>query len=350
MTVSIAAIDLFCGAGGLTHGLIKSGIPVVAGIDLDESCRYAFETNNDSIFIDKDITDLTSEEIDNLYPEVDIKILVGCAPCQCFSKHTQKNKNRNKDTKWKLLYAFSNLIKDVKPHIVSMENVPELAKHEVFTDFVMFLKSEGYHVFWKSIYCPIYGVPQKRRRLVLLASRLGKIDIVPRTHYPSRYRKVRDVIGKLQPLKDGETCEKDRLHRASRLSLLNKKRIRQSKPGGTWLDWDDDLRAPCHRKSTGESYSAVYGRMSWDHLAPTITTQFYVFGTGRFGHPKQNRALSLREGALLQTFPKYYDFIEPQQPFSLKRIGTHIGNAVPVRLGVIIGRSMLKHVEAVYDG
>jgi DNA (cytosine-5)-methyltransferase 1 len=350
MSVSVAAIDLFCGVGGLTHGLIKAGISVVAGIDIDKTCRYAFEKNNNSTFINKSVRKLTKQDLGKLYCKADIKILVGCAPCQCFSKHTQKNKTRSKDGKWKLLNSFSNLVASVKPDIVSMENVGEIQKHKVFEDFVKELRSMSYSVFWEVIYCPNYGIPQNRRRLVLLASKLGKIGIVPPTHPPSRYKTVRDVIGKLEKIKDGGSSSRDSLHRAWCLASINKKRIGQSQPGGTWLDWDEELRAPCHRKESGHSYSAVYGRMSWDKPGPTITTQFYSYGTGRFGHPVQDRALSLREGALLQTFPKYYDFIDPEQPFSFTRIGTHIGNAVPVRLGVIIGRSILRHLQEVRRG
>jgi len=341
----LKAIDLFCGAGGLTHGLIKSGIHVVAGFDVDETCRYAFEKNNDSIFINKDIRDLTKRDLEKFYGGAHIRILVGCAPCQCFSKHTQKNKSRGKDEKWRLLNSFSVLIKAVSPHIVSMENVGEIEKQQVFEDFVKNLEAEGYFVFWRVVYCPDYGIPQKRRRLVLLASKLGEIRIMSKTHSPSGYRTVRNAIGKLETIKDGGISLKDPLHRSWNLSQINKKRIRQSLPGGTWGDWDEKLRCQCHRKNSGQSYSAVYGRMEWDKPAPTVTTQFYSYGTGRFGHPTQNRALSLREGALLQTFPKYYDFIDPDQPVSFSRIGTHIGNAVPVRLGVIIGRSILKHLE-----
>ena len=341
------AIDLFCGVGGLTHGLIKAGIPVVAGIDNDKTCRYAFEKNNNSTFINKSIKELTKQDLGKLYPKADIKILVGCAPCQSFSKHTQKNKNRSKDGKWKLLYSFSNLVTSVKPDIVSMENVAEIQKHRVFKDFVKNLSSMGYSVFWKVIYCPDYGIPQNRRRLVLLASKLGKIEIIAKTHPPSRYKTDSDVIGKLETIEDGAISLKDSMHRAWSLSRINKKRIRQSLPGGTWRDWEEKLRCQCHRKNSGQSYSAVYGRMEWDKPAPTITTQFYSYGTGRFGHPTQNRALSLREGALLQTFPKYYDFIDPEQPIYFSRIGTHIGNAVPPRLGYIIGKTIKEHIEGV---
>ena len=202
MSFSTCAVDLFCGAGGLTHGLIKSGIPVVAGFDVDETCRYAFEKNNNSIFIDKDVRNLTKRDLDKFYGGADIRILVGCAPCQCFSRHTQKNKHRKKDKQWKLLYSFSNLVTSVKPDIVSMENVAEIQKHRVFKDFVKNLEAEGYFVFWAVVYCPNYGIPQNRRRLVLLASKLGEIEIIPKTHSPSRYRTVRNAIGKLKTIND----------------------------------------------------------------------------------------------------------------------------------------------------
>jgi DNA (cytosine-5)-methyltransferase 1 len=347
MEFTVSAVDIFCGIGGLTHGLIKAGIPVVAGIDSDETCKYAYETNNKALFIERDIKRLQADEVGSLFGQADFKVLVGCAPCQCFSKHTQKLKNRRRDAKWKLLNYFSSIISEVLPDVVSMENVAEIRKYKVFKDFVKNLEIAGYRVFHTVVYCPNYGIPQKRRRLVLLASRLGEIKLIPETHPQSRYRTVRDVIGKLEALKDGGSSSKDPLHKTWHLSLINKKRIKQSKPDGTWLDWDNNLRAPCHRKKSGRSYSGVYGRMSWNKPAPTITTQFYSFGTGRFGHPKQNRALSLREGSLLQTFPKYYDLIDPNGTNSFSILGTHIGNAVPVRLGVIIGRSILSHLKAV---
>ena len=344
--VGFSAVDLFCGVGAVTHGLIKAGMPVNAGIDNDGSCKYAYEKNNRTKFVEKDIRGLSGAFVKKLYPDKHIRILVGCAPCQPFSKHTLKNKNRNEDEKWGLLYSFSDIIRKVKPHVISMENVPEITNQKVFSDFVENLKSSGYHIFWKIVYCPDYGIPQSRKRLVLLASRLGEIKLLPGTHEPSRYRTVRQTIGKLEPIGDGEIFEKDPLHRTSKLSPLNKRRIKQSRPGGTWREWEEDLRSPCHRKKSGRSYGGVYARMEWDKLAPTITTQFYGFGTGRFGHPEQDRALSLREGALLQTFPKYYDFIDPKEEVSLKKTGIHIGNAVPVKLGAIIGKSIINHIRS----
>jgi DNA (cytosine-5)-methyltransferase 1 len=349
MGLSISAVDIFCGIGGLTYGLIKAGIPVTAGIDMDESCRYAYETNNSAKFVKADIRQITAKEVKGLFGKGDVKVLVGCAPCQCFSKHTQKIKNRNRDEKWKLLDAFGKLISGVRPDIVSMENVGELTKQDVFRRFISRLEKEKYHVYWSVVHCPDYGIPQKRSRLVLLASKYGTIELIEKTHTPSRYRTVRQTVGKLDKIRAGEMSKNDKMHRAAILSPLNLKRIEQSKPGGTWLDWDEELRCPCHRKASGETYSSVYGRMEWNKPGPTITTQFYIYGTGRFGHPKQNRALSLREGALLQTFPKKYKFIAPDKVSSLRELGTHIGNAVPVRLGVIIGRSIKNHIEEYYE-
>jgi len=344
---SVAAVDLFCGIGGLTHGLIEAGIPVIAGIDVDRSCKHAFEANNKSKFIHKSIGELNASQLEELYPRNCTRVLVACAPCQPFSRHTQKYKRRDEDEKWGLLHSFGELIGSVQPEIVSMENVPEIAETNVFADFVFLLNSLDYHVFWDKVSCAGYGVPQSRKRLVLLASKLGEIEIIKASYSRDEYRTVSDAIGELEAIEAGAVSTHDPLHCASRLSDINLRRIKQSKPGGTWMDWQEELRAPCHRKESGKTYIGVYSRMSWGNLAPTITTQFYSYGTGRFGHPEQHRALSLREGALLQTFPLDYDFIDPEVPLSFKCVGRQIGNAVPVRLGYAIGRSITAHLDCV---
>lgn len=342
--LSIVAVDLFCGVGGLTYGLNKAGIKVVAGVDIDERCKFAFEENNDASFIHKSIKEITSDELSKLYPAQSLKVLVGCAPCQPFSKHTQKEKDRETKEDWGLLYHFSALIEEVDPMVVSMENVPQITKHKVFSDFVERLKLKKYHINWQNVYCQGYGIPQNRRRLVLLASKLGEIDLIAPTHRPENYKTVRMAIGNLGAIKAGSSSKKDRFHKSAALSKINLKRIKKSLPGGSWRDWREELRADCHRKESGDTYSSVYARMEWDKPAPTITTQFFSFGTGRFGHPKQDRAISLREGAILQTFPRKYKFIPSTSPVELKRLGRYIGNAVPVRLGEIIGKSIIKHL------
>lgn len=342
------AVDLFCGIGGLTHGLLQSGMHVSAGIDIDPTCRYAYETNNQVRFVEADISQFPSNDIRNLYPNEAIKVLVGCAPCQPFSKYTQRyRKEGHVGDKWKLLYAFTDKIRDVEPEIVSMENVPELASEQVFQDFMSSLTEMGYFVWWNIVFCPDYGVPQTRKRLVLLASRLGNISLIDPQYTPDNYLTVRDSIGDLPAIKAGESLEDDPLHCASRLSPINIARIKQSQPGGTWRDWDESLQLNCHKKESGATYPSVYGRMSWNEPAPTITTQFYGYGNGRFGHPEQNRALSIREGAMLQSFPRNYAFVPAGSPISKKTLGIHIGNAVPVNLGRAIGISIHTHVEEV---
>lgn len=341
--MSFSAVDLFCGAGGLSHGLLQEGIPVRAGIDVDPDCRYPFEKNNESRFIQKSVQKLSTAEVAELYPNGDIKILVGCAPCQPFSSYTQGQSNKG-DTKWGLLYSFAAIVEEMMPEIVSMENVPQLITHDVYKDFVDKLKTFGYHVSAKPVYCPQYGIPQTRKRLILLASRLGPIDIIPPTHKKEEYSKVKDVISGLEPIGAGEVSKNDPLHRSSRLSEINLKRIRASRPGGTWRDWSDDLIAKCHKKKSGKTYPGVYGRMEWDKPAPTMTTQCYGFGNGRFGHPEQDRAISLREAAILQTFPADYKFLEPGKPVYVKNLGRLIGNAVPVNLGRVIAKSILQHL------
>ena len=345
---NVSAIDLFCGAGGLTAGFIKSGITVTAGYDVESSCQYAYETNNKNAkFIHKDVTNLAADELIALYPIEDIKLLAGCAPCQPFSTYSH-GRDAKQHNKWPLLYQFSRLIREAKPDLVTMENVPDVTKHEVYHDFVRELKAQNYHVWAEKVYCPDYGIPQVRSRHVLLASKLGPIKILPRTHAPDKYKSVRQAIGKLPLLKSGEQYKSDPLHRAAHLSDLNLCRIRASKQGGTWRDWPLELVAECHKRESGKTYSGVYARMSWDKPSPTMTTQCFGFGNGRFGHPEQDRAISLREAALLQTFPKSYKFIRRKEPLQMSAVGRMIGNAVPPRLGEVIGKSFLLHLKEHY--
>lgn len=342
------AVDLFCGIGGLTKGLELSGINVVAGIDINETCRFAYEANNNAEFIHADVANLTSEDILNLYPDNCIRALVGCAPCQPFSKYTKRyRKDGHTDEKWRLLYSFLRIIEEINPPIVSMENVPELSREGVFQDFINKLESLKYRVNWQIVYCPDYGVPQSRNRLVLLASQIGEIKLIPPIYTPDTYLTVRQAIGDLPQLDDGEVDENDPLHCSCLLSKINKIRIRHSVQGGTWRDWDEHLQLKCHKRASGKTYPSVYGRMCWDEPSPTITTQFYGYGNGRFGHPEQNRALSIREGAILQSFPRNYAFLENVSPLSKKKLGIHIGNAVPVELGRAIGISINQHLDEV---
>lgn len=340
----IKAVDLFCGAGGLTHGLEAAGIDVATGVDIDPACEFPFTANNKASFLKKSVEHVGAADFAAAFEDAKLKLLAGCAPCQPFSTYSQ-GKSGPADKRWNLLNHFARLVKETEPDLVTMENVPLLEKQEVFSKFVADLKSSGFHVFHKVVDCADYGVPQHRQRLVLLASKLGPIELIPPTIKKGHYKTVRDAISGLPRIKAGGSCRADRLHQSSELSPLNFKRIRASKAGGTWRDWNKKLVADCHKKGTGKTYPSVYGRMGWDEPSPTMTTQFFGFGNGRFGHPRQNRAISLREGAILQSFPRRYKFVAKGKPVYIKTIGRLIGNAVPVKLGNAIGKSIMRHVR-----
>ncbi len=339
----IIAIDLFCGVGGLTYGLRKAGIDVKMGIDNDPECEFPYSSNNHSRFLLKSIEAITRDDIADIFYDDSYKLLAGCAPCQTFSKYNQKA--NSSDGRWWLLLHFSRLIRELEPDMVTMENVPPLIKEDVFKNFLENLDNLDYKIYHKIVHCEDYGLPQKRPRLVLLASKLGLIKLLSPKQFKRNKRTVRSAIGKLRPICAGDFSKRDHLHQSADLSTLNLHRIRASRPGGTWRDWESNLVAVCHKKETGKSYASVYGRMSWDESSPTITTQFYGFGNGRFGHPEQDRAISLREGAILQGFPRKYKFVDYDEPISKKTIGRLIGNAVPVRLGTVIGTSIKNHVR-----
>ena len=337
----VACIDLFCGAGGLTHGLISAGVRVVAGIDVDPACQYPFEANNAARFVDHDVSRLTGAQLNDMFGKADFRILAGCAPCQPFSAYSHRY-DMIGGSRWILLRQFARLVRETLPDLVTMENVPLVARHTVFGDFIKGLTRKGYIIYHDVVNCASYGLPQNRRRMVLIASRHGRVELIPPT---KKYRRtVRAAIGKLPPVGNGETHPSDSLSAASKLSKLNLERIRVSRPGGTWRDWPTHLVAKCHRSKTGQTYPAVYGRMRWDEPAPTLTTQFYGFGNGRFGHPEQDRAITLREGAILQGFPKSYAFVPREQPVRFTTLGRMIGNAVPVTLGEAIGKSIALHI------
>lgn len=341
---SISCVDLFCGAGGLTHGLIQEGIDVTAGIDLDPICRYPYEANNkDAVFIERNISEVSSKEVESYFLPGSLRVLAGCAPCQPFSSYTQRYDMKRND-KWVLLKEFQRLAEDIRPDMVTMENVPSIREHNVFARFVKSLKELRYNVWYEVVNCMDYGVPQTRKRTVLLASRHGEISMIDKTH-PVPVT-VKQSIGRLRSLAAGEQAPRDPLHVAASLSDKNLARIKYSKPGGTWKDWPTHLVADCHKAKTGKTFSGVYGRMEWNKPGPTMTTQCYGYGNGRFGHPEQNRAISLREAAILQGFSRDYKFVSPKDNVEFIKIGRLIGNAVPVYLGRAIAQSIKLHANA----
>lgn len=341
-------VDLFCGVGALSYGLKMAGLTIVAGYDIDHRCKFAFEANNGAEFHTRDIAKLTASEVKKHFSGELPTVLAGCAPCQPFSTYKQRY---DEDPQWGLVDRFADIAVKVDPDFVTMENVPALLRYKggkVFEKFYKKLKRAGFQVTWSVAKCEEFGIPQSRRRLVVIASR--KYDLVELQPPDCSIVSVRDAIANLPKLKAGQSDPKDKLHTSATLSNLNQKRMRVSKPGGTWRDWPEELRAPCHRRPSGRTYPGVYARMEWDKPSPTMTTQCFGFGNGRFGHPEQHRAISLREAAILQSFPPDYQFLPDGEIPAFKEVGRWIGNAVPVKLAEAIGQAILNSSMRAGDG
>jgi DNA (cytosine-5)-methyltransferase 1 len=344
MARRISAIDLFCGVGGLSHGLRQAGLNVVAGFDIDPRCKYPFEQNIEAPFIEQDVRTVSKEQLELLWEPGSIRLLAGCAPCQPFSPY-RRGVDTSSDPQWSLLGEFSRLVKESRPELVTMENVPRIVSSKIFREFSSSLEEIGYEVSFKSCYGPEYGLPQERRRLVLIASRIGHIGVPGGKRKPEEFTTVRDAISGLPTVHQGRTHDLDSMHKARALSPLNLKRIKASRPGGTWHDWPTELLSPCHTRPSGATFKNVYARMEWDKPSPTITTMSYNFGTGRFGHPEQDRAITLREAAILQGFPENYQFVRPGEPVEFRSIGRMIGNAVPPAIAQAVGSALLAAVN-----
>jgi DNA (cytosine-5)-methyltransferase 1 len=348
MRPHVEAVDLFCGAGGLTHGLRQAGIDVVAGVDLDPRCRHAFEANNPpAAFHAADIQKMESDEIAGLYKGASRRILAGCAPCQPFSNYTQ---GQGRHEKWGLLFSLLQHVEAIRPDVVVMENVPELRLRgrRVLDRFSRGLIAAGYHIASDVVDCSEYGVPQSRRRLVLMASRLGPISLPPpETDQPVT---VRRAIGHLSALEAGQCHPTDPAHVAAKLSPLNLERIRATPhDGGSRDSWPERLLSECHKRPSGTKYIATYGRMHWDKPAPTMTTWCTNYGSGRFGHPEQDRPITLREAAIIQSFPESYEFWPLNQTINRGAVSTMIGNSVPPALGRALGGAIVDHLKKARD-
>nr|CAK99384.1 hypothetical c-5 cytosine-specific dna methyltransferase protein [Spiroplasma citri] len=338
----IVGIDLFCGIGGLTNGLVKSGIEILAGFDIDETCRKSFEQklNNSPKFIKKDIRELEKNDLLSFFLQNTYKIIAGCAPCQPYSSH-QKLKSfseRMKHDSYGLIEQYLRIVNLIKPEFVIMENVSNLKNDPFFKDnFLNYFMENNYHFDYKDVNIADYGAPQRRKRLLFIAVSKdipNAENIMIPKKINAKSKNVFDVIGHLPIISDGSSDIKDPLHTSAKLSELNKKRIIASKEGGTWKDWPESLLLDCYKKPSGATYTSVYGRIKRTDVAPTLTTQFTRYGTGRYGHYEQNRALSLREGALLQTFPENYFF---DLSLGMTSVARQIGNAVPPILAEKIG-------------
>ena len=345
--MELKAIDFFCGAGGLTFGLKAAGIDVIAGIDNDGSCKDTYEKNNKgSAFLERDVIKYTPTELEKDLPverNDDNMIFAGCAPCQ-FWTIINTTKEKSKKTK-DLILDFQRFVEYFNPGFVIVENVPGISskKGSPMGKFIDVLKNRGYNVSQHVTDMSLYGIPQKRKRFTLLASRISKISLPE----PTRQRRtVKDVLGMengFSKIEAGTKDFTDFLHTAASLSKKNLERLQMTKKdGGDRSSWQNDKRYQLACYASGkEKFYDTYGRMWWGRPSPTITTKFFSISNGRFAHPEENRAISLREGATLQTFPKSYRFIGT----STACVAKMIGNAVPPEFGKILGKAIIKSVD-----
>lgn len=350
-TIEFRAIDFFCGGGGMTCGLRQAGIQVVSGVDFDPACKTTYEYNNPgSKFIYSDITELTDDYFEknlDISRNDDNLILVGCSPCQYYSiiNTTREKARKSKD----LLREFKRFVDYYNPGFVLVENVPGLAsRHDsVLPEFLEFLDKKHYKYEWKIVNMSYYGVPQSRKRFSLIASRLGNVYL-PKPD--KKQAKLCEHIGEshgFPKVEAGHTDSGDFMHTVSKLSSRNIKRLKNTPhDGGSRLAWKDDseLQLPCYI-GKDHSFTDVYGRLRWNTPSSTITTGFYKISCGRFAHPDENRGLSIREGATLQTFPRNYIF----KAGSLGNNARIIGNAVPPEYGKRLGL-VLQELKEHYHG
>lgn len=342
----IIAIDLFCGAGGLTRGLLDAGIDVVAGFDIDKFASKTYELNNirsnnlNAKYIEQDVSTITKGEIIKLIGSESYRrknkikfLLAGCAPCQPFSQKNQLRSNLM-DPRRTLIIYFANLINELKPDFVFMENVTGLERSEPdsFAYFTNTLAQNKYLWDKNIVNAAEHGVPQNRKRFVLLASLHGGIKI-PLGSYDgtvNKFKTVRDTVMHTPAITAGETHHIIQNHKVANLREINLERLKYSNR----IDWPEHLWLKCHKKDN-VGHKDAYGRMSWDKPSPTLTTKFFSISNGRFAHPEQYRAISLHEGALLQSFPENYIFYGN----STQQIARQIGNAVPPVMAQSLARA-----------
>lgn len=339
-------IDFFCGCGGASEGFRQAGLEVVLGLDNDSLAAQSYKANfPESAFIDSDIRDVTLQDIEAFVGPTSASPLLftACAPCQPFSA---QNKSKGiEDERRTLLDETHAFIKYLLPDYILLENVPGMQNISMeddgpFNRFIRVLESNGYKYSYAVVRAEQYGVPQRRKRLILLACKRFDINFPPTTHGPEKapFQTVRDAISPYPTLENGESDAKDPLHVAAKMTALNIERIRHTPEGGDRRDWPDRLINTCHKSYSG--HTDTYGRMKWDDPAPTLTTKCNSYSNGRFGHPdtSQDRAISLREAAALQTFPNNYIL-----KGSTGAIAKQIGNAVPCELARIFGLFVLEH-------
>ncbi len=348
----LKAIDFFCGAGGMTYGLKQAGIEILAGIDNDPECKGTYESNNPgSHFINTDINELSPDKLrkrTGIKKNDDSMIFVGCSPCRYWT-HINTLKKKSSNTK-NLLMEFCRFVKYFKPGYIIIENVPGMlkkSKESKLDVFLKYLEKNSYLLKHEVVNANHYGVPQKRKRFILIASRITDIVKLPEPQ-EEPYPVVKDIIGianGFPKIQAGHTDGSQFQHTTANLSEKNILRLKKTPAnGGTREAWKDDpeLQINAYRGKDG-IFRDVYGRMYWDRPAPTITTKFIRTSNGRFSHPEEHRGLSLREGAALQTFSTEYIFVGTD----ISSIAKQIGNAVPPELAKRIGETIVEsHINA----
>jgi DNA (cytosine-5)-methyltransferase 1 len=348
MTISVC--DFFSGCGGTSAGLKQAGMRIILGLDIDPDAASTFRHNfPQASFVQRDISKMRPNSLSAIIDPLREKgpvLFSGCAPCQPFSK---QNGRRNKtDERIPLLKHFGRFVRYFRPEFVLVENVPGLQvlswEPGPLPQFTALLKRLGYEFITATIDCCDYGVPQKRSRFVLLASSIGLIKLPQKSHGPGtpslRFSTVADWISDLPALEAGGECTSVINHRAANLSSLNLTRIRATPPGGSRRDWPVELALNCHMGGH-KGHTDVYGRLRADQPASALTTRCISLSNGRFGHPTQHRAISIREAASLQTFDRSFVF-----KGSLNSMARQIGNAVPVLLAKCLGESFVKCARA----
>ncbi|AXT58625.1 DNA cytosine methyltransferase [Aquimarina sp. AD1] len=346
-TKKIKAVDFFCGGGGMSYGMQKSGIQVLAGIDYEEKCKETYEANiKNAKFIKADVFELKVEDLEtelNLKRNDDELLLIGCSPCQFWSIiNTDKKKSKKSKN---LLKEFGKFVKYFNPGYVVVENVPGVLRMKGESGlgaFIKWLKKNNYKVHFDVHNTVEYGVPQNRKRFTLIANRITENELEPIK--ARRTLTVKDIIGKANgfpEIKAGHIDSSDFNHTVPNISDITLRRLEKvEKDGGNRLSFADDpeLQLKCFI-GRDSSFKDTFGRLWWDKPSPTITTKFFSVSNGRFVHPEENRALSLREGASLQSFPKSYKFIGT----SMGSIARLIGNAVPPEYAKRIGKAIINN-------
>ena len=339
------AFDFFSGCGGTSAGLRRAEIRILGGLDLDHDAGLTFRRNfPESVFLERDIRKVTATALDCSIPRIRSfpLLFAACAPCQPFSK--QNRQKRDRDERLPLLDELRRFVRRFRPEYLFLENVPGLQRGcdqgKPLTDFLQFLGGQGYVHRVETVQMVRFGIPQFRMRLIVIASLVGPIGMPRPTHGPGtsrpNYPSVWDAIGKFPEIGAGERHATVPNHVAGGLSPMNLARIRATPEGGTRESWPEELVLDCHRGYSG--HSDVYGRLHRDRPASGLTTRCISLSNGRFGHPIQDRALSVREAAALQTFDD--DFIFEG---NLATMAQQIGNAVPTRLAEVFGRHFKAH-------